>query len=136
MYNLPRLHTKFVSDTLWANKNSLRSNVTSQIYSQKCGFNALYPLQRATGEQVRNSLNAFIHEFGVPDHLIYDGTAVQVGSKTEFQEKIRSSNIKSHVSALRRPNENPAEGSIREIKKRWYRVQSKRIYQIVYEIMG
>ena len=69
MYNFPRLHTKFASHILWVNKKSLRSNVASQIYSHKCGSNVLYPLQRANGEQEGNSLNDFIHEFGLPDHL-------------------------------------------------------------------
>ena len=31
---------------------------------------------------------------------------------------------KTHVSAPRRPNENPVEGAIRDIKKRWYRIQT------------
>ena len=44
MYNLLRLHTKFVSDTICADKKFLRSNVTSQIYSYKCGFNTSYHL--------------------------------------------------------------------------------------------
>eukprot|EP00978_Attheya_sp_CCMP212_P008877 scaffold20848_cov68-Attheya_sp.AAC.1 len=34
--------------------------------------------------------------------------------------------IKYHVSAPRRPNENPAEGGIRELKKRWYRIMTKK----------
>ena len=33
--------------------------------------------------------------------------------------------IKSHVSAPHRPNENPEKGKIRQIKKKWYRIQAK-----------
>ena len=29
-------------------------------------------------------------------------------------------------SAPRRPNENPSEGSIREIKRKWYQIQEKK----------
>ena len=32
---------------------------------------------------------------------------------------------KAHVSAPRRPDENPAEGFIRELKRKWYRIQDK-----------
>eukprot|EP00978_Attheya_sp_CCMP212_P027874 scaffold94585_cov61-Attheya_sp.AAC.1 len=39
---------------------------------------------------------------------------------------IRRYEIKYHVSAPKRPNENPAEGGIRELKKRWYRIMTKK----------
>jgi hypothetical protein len=41
-------------------------------------------------------------------------------------QAIRRYEIKYHVSGPRRPNENPAEQSIHEIKKRWYRVMVKK----------
>ena len=119
MYNLPRLNANFATDTLYADKKSIRSNIESQIYSHKCGFNAAYHMRRANNDNVGNSLNDCINDYGIPDYLTYDGAAVQVGSKTKFQETIRRSRINTHVSAPRRPNENPAEGSIREVKKRW-----------------
>jgi hypothetical protein len=34
--------------------------------------------------------------------------------------------IKYHVSDPRRPNENPAEQAIHEVKKRWYRLMLKK----------
>jgi len=54
-----------------------------------------------------------------------DGAQVQVGRHTEFQSFIRRHEIAFHVSHPRRPNENPAEGGIREIKRRFYRLQQK-----------
>ena len=125
MFDVKRLHGKFATDTLWSKTKSLRSNVASQIYTHKCGFNAAYHLQRADGEQVGHSLANFIHEFGAPEHLTFDGASVQVGAKTKFMEILRRAEIKYHISAPRRPNENPAEASIREIKKRWYRIMQK-----------
>ena len=83
-------------------------------------------MPRANGENVGNSLNDFIHEFGAPEHLTSDGAAVQVGSKTKFVDTLRRNHIRHHTSAPRRPNENPAEGSIRELKKKWNRIQAKR----------
>ena len=71
------------------------------------------------------SLSSFISDFGVPEKLTYDGAAVQVGRHTTFQEVIRKNEIQAHVSGPRRPDENPAEGFIREIKKKWYRIQAK-----------
>ena len=126
MFDVPRLRSKFATDTIWADTKSLRLNVASQIYTHKCGLNAAYHMPRANGENVGNSLNDFIHEFGAPEHLTFDGAAVQVGSKTKFVDTLRRNHIRHHTSAPRRPNENPAEGSIRELKKKWYRIQAKR----------
>ena len=39
---------------------------------------------------------------------------------------IKEYEIDYHVSAPRRPNENPSEGQIRELKRRWYRIMTKR----------
>jgi hypothetical protein len=126
MFNVKRLTGKFATDTLWSTTKSLRSNVETQIYTHKCGFNTAYHLTRASGDQVGYSLSDFIHEYGAPEHLTFDGAAVQVGSGTRFKDNLQRAEIKHHVSAPRRPNENPAEGSIREVKKRWYRMMTKK----------
>ena len=78
MYSTKRLNGKFATDTLWAKVKSLRSNVASQIYSHKCGFNAPYHLERANGEKVGYSLSDFVHKYGAPEYLTYDGAAVEM----------------------------------------------------------
>ena len=84
MFDVPRLRSKFATDTIWADNRSLRQNVCSQIYTHKCGFNVPYHMPKANGENVGNSLNEFIHDYGASDHLTFDGAAVQVGSRTKF----------------------------------------------------
>ena len=116
MFDIKQFSGKFGTDTIWSKMRSIINNVASQIYTHKCGFNWLYHLQRANGEQVRHSLSAFISEFGAPDHLTYNGAAVQVDTDTSFMDAVRRAEIYYHVSAPMRPNENPAEGSIREVK--------------------
>jgi hypothetical protein len=125
-YNVKRLESRFATDTLWAEEKSLNQNKCAQIYSSKNGFAACYPMTRATGSEIGQSLNDFIHDFGAPSHLTFDGAQAQVGSKTMFMKTIRRYDIRFHVSSPRRPNENPVEGSIREIKKRWYRIMMRR----------
>ena len=39
---------------------------------------------------------------------------------------IRKHEVKYHISASRTPNQNPAEGCIRELKKRWFRIMVKK----------
>ena len=124
-FDMKRLKGKFATDTIWAKSKTLRGNVASQIYSHKCGFNTAYHLESANGENVGYSLSDFVSDYGAPDRLTFDGAAVQVGKETRFQKTIREHEIKSHQSGAYRPNENPAEGNIREIKKKWYRIQAK-----------
>ena len=125
-FNLKRLNAKFSTDTLYADIKSLHQNIAAQIYSHKVGFAACYPITALDGTQIGNTLRDFCNDFGVPEELKFDGAMVQVGAKTLFQQLIRLHNIKYHVSEPRRPNQNPAEGSIREIKKRWYRIMVKK----------
>ena len=80
----------------------------------------------ATGDSIGYSLLNFAHEFGAPEELIFDGAQSQVGPNTLFMKTLRKLFIKYHVSLPRRPNENPSEGGIRELKKRWYRIMIKK----------
>ena len=81
-------------------------------------------LQLSTLCQVRlegnlgTSLSDFIHEYGAPEKLVFDGHESQVGSNTKFQKLLKKYDIPFHVTAPRRPNENPAESKIRLIKTR------------------
>ena len=106
MYQCRRLQGKFATDTLYSK--------------------SIYPLQKANGEQVGQSLKDFIHDYGAPEHITFDGAMVQVGQNTPFVHTLRKYEIKHHVSSPRRPNKNPAESAIRETKKRWYRNMNKR----------
>ena len=83
----------------------------------------LTPFQGQKNEQLGYSLNDFMSAYRAPENMKYDGAAVQVGRHTNFQKSIWKYEIKTHVSAPRRPNENPVEGAIIEIKKRWYRIK-------------
>jgi hypothetical protein len=71
-------------------------------------------------------LRQFIHEYGRPEHLTFDGSQEQCGRKTEFMKNVRKYAINHHVSERYRPNHNPAEGVIRELRKKWFRVMVKK----------
>ncbi len=125
-FGVTRLRGKFYTDTLYGPCRSLLGNIGTQIYFHKSGFKAPYHLSRSNGEQIGHSLRDFIHEYGIPNKLTFDGAQAQVGRNTLFMKTIRDARIHYHVSQPRRPNENAAEGAIREIKKRWYRLQDKK----------
>ena len=77
-------------------------------------------MDKANNENIGHILGAFISEFGVPEHLQFDGAAVQVGSKTILQNHVINIEIRTQRSSSMRPNENPSEGSIQEVKRKWY----------------
>ena len=108
MYNVKRLRGRFATDTVYAIEKSLHGNTCAQILSHKIGFSACYPMLSAKGDSVGNTLNDFVHDFGVSEHLTFDGAQVQVGKKTLFQPTLNKHRVKYHISAPRRPNENPA----------------------------
>ena len=80
-------------------------------------------MNKENNKNIGHSLGALISKYGVPLHLIYDGAAVQVGSNNIFQNHVRKHEIQTQKSAPQRLNENPSEGSIREIKINWYQIQ-------------
>jgi hypothetical protein len=126
MFAVKRLQGKFATDTAYGKVKSLRGNIGTQLFTHKCGFKASYPLQKINGNSVGDALTQFISDYGVPERLTFDGASVQTGPKTRFMDAVRKYEIRYHVSAPRRPNENPAEQGIHELKKRWYRIMLKR----------
>ena len=126
MFSVKRLNGKFATDTAYGKVKSLRGNIGSQLYSHKCGFKACYPLRKIDGNSVGDTLTQFISDYGVPERLTFDGASVQTGPKTRFMDAIRRYEVRYHVSGPRRPNENPAEQGIHELKKRWYRLMLKK----------
>ena len=125
MYDRPLLKGKFSTDTAYFKCKSLRGNITSQIYFHKCGFYVNYNISRTNDAQIGPTLPRFISEYGIPQHLTMDGAVVQKGRKTIFMETIRRANINWHISGPYRPEENPVEGGIRELKRRFYRLVIK-----------
>ena len=55
----------------------------------------------------------FSHDFGLPEHLTFDGYSAQVGQNTLFMKTVRKYDTQYHILSPRRTNEKPAEGYIR-----------------------
>ena len=88
MYDMKHLNSRFATDTFYADQKSLNQNTCAQIYSHKNGFTAVYPMERATGDTIGQSLLNFGHDFGIPEHLTFDGASAQVGKNTLFMKTI------------------------------------------------
>jgi len=57
----------------------------------------------------------------VPDRLTCDGSKEQTGKKTKFMQQVRKTDIDLHVIESERHNQNPCEGVIREVQRKWFR---------------
>ena len=124
--NLRRLEDHFATDTFFADTLSKTQSKCAQVFSTKAGFTAVYPMRNASGAAIAQALSDFIHAYGIPARLTFDGASAQVGPNTPFMKLIRKHGINYHVSEPRRPNQNPAESAIRELKRKWYRLMARR----------
>ena len=125
MYYIKQLKGRFATDTLSADMKLLHMNMWCQVYSHKHGFTAYYPQINTKGDSLGKSIDDFVHDLESPEHLIFDGFSSKVGKNSNFYKNLRKYSIKNHVSAPRRRNKTPAEGYIREIKRRFYRIMER-----------
>ena len=134
---MSRLEARFATDTLFPDVKSLNQNTCTKVLSNKVGFNATYSMVLSTGDSLGYLYRDFSHDFGIPEHLMFDGYSVQVGRNTLFMKTVRKYDTQYHISYSRRPNEKPAEGSIRELKKNdialFLRTKSRKDYGIMDE---
>ena len=125
MYNIKRIQGSFETKTLFADMKSLYANTCCQVYSHKAVFPAWYTKLNVKGYSLGEALDDYVHEFGSLEHLTFDGFQYQVSKNTKFFKNLHKYNIDHHVYVPRSPNQNPAEGTIREIKRCFYQVMQQ-----------
>jgi hypothetical protein len=103
---------------------SLNGNKYAQVFATKQLFVVVYLIQCKF--LAREALMQFIHEFGRPEHVTFDDSQMQNGKKTEFMRNIRKYAKKYKTTEPNRPNHNSDEGVIREIRKKWCRIITRR----------
>ena len=124
VFERPLLRGDFYSDTMDGRSKSLDGNRYAQIIANKDFFAVAYPM--ANKSSAGESLRRFIHEYGRPEKLTFDGSQEQCGRKTEFMANVRKYAIDYHITEPYRPNHNFAEGVIREIRRKWFRVMVRK----------
>ena len=73
-----------------------------------------------TKKKVGEALRVFCQEFGVPERLTMDGAPHQVGQNSAFMKELRKQGIDFQVIEPEPHNQNPEEGIIREIQRKWF----------------
>jgi hypothetical protein len=115
-------HGRFYTDTFFSSVPTLRSCDLAQLYTNDIGFMKVYPM-RAKSEAFE-SLNAFIHEVGIPDELHLDDAKELMEGK--FRKVCREYGIKTTYSEPHSPWQNRAEAGIRELKRQVHRKMKAR----------
>ena len=115
---------QWATDTIDTRCKSLDGNKYAQVFANKRYFAKLYPMD--TKSKAGDSLKLFCSEFGVPEKLIMHGSREQTGKQTTFMKKVCSEGIDYHVIEPGIHNQNPVEGVIGKIRRRWYRTMIRK----------
>ena len=118
MFQANRLQGTWATDTVDMRCSSIHNEKYCQVFANTDFFAAAYPITKKS--DCHEALDDFVNDYGAMDLLISDGSAEQCGPHTEFQQKIRKHKVEHKRSEKERHNQNPAEGVIREVRKRWY----------------
>ena len=124
IYEKPLLRGDYYTDTMDGRCKSLDGNRYAQIMANKDFFAVAYPMSKKS--EAGESLRRFIHDYGRPERLTFDGSQEQCGRKTDFMRNVNKYSIDWHVTEPQRSNHNFAEGVIREVRKKWFRVMVRK----------
>ena len=86
MFIRPRIRSTIYMDTMNGRYKSLDGNKHAQIFANESFFATAYPMEHKSS--AGQALKQFISDFGIPDKLVCDGAAEQVGKRTEFQSTV------------------------------------------------
>ena len=90
-----------------------------QVFGSRHMFAEAYPITKKS--DCHEALNTFLRDYGAPDSMIMDGSKEQTQKNTKFQATLRKNNVLPIITLPARPNHNPSESVIREVRKKWYR---------------
>ena len=123
---------RWSTDTMDGRSKSLEGNRYAQVFANKSYFSRVYPMDSKS--KAGNALRLFCQEIGVPEKLTFDGSKEQTGKNTEFMKQVRRHDIDYHISEADLHNQNPVEGVIRELRRKWYRVMiRKRVPEALWD---
>ena len=115
MYIRPRIRGTIYTGTMNGRYKSVDGNKHAQTFANESFFATTYPIEDKSS--AGQSLKQFISDFGIPDKLVCDGAAEQVGKRTEFQSTVWKHAIDLHVTEPHHHNQSKVEGVILEIQK-------------------
>ena len=123
LFGIRRLDYEISTDTIDGKVKTIHGLRYAQVFGSKEFFVAAYPMWSKA--DAGDMLDDFVREYGAPKLLKFDGSKEQCGKNSKFQQIIRKYEIPYKIVEHERPNQNPAESVIRELKRKWYRILYK-----------
>ena len=124
MFDRKTLSGEWATDTFDGRCKSLDGNRYAQVFANSKYFSRIYPMDSKS--KAGDALKTFCQEFGIPHKLTFDGSKEQVKKGVTFMKTVKHYNIDYHIIEPDLHNQNPAEGVIREIRKKWYRTMVRK----------
>ena len=121
MFEPKRLRCDMSTDTMDPRCDGMHGHRKCQVFGNKQMFAAAYPVKTGKSEDIDSALKEFINDFGAPETMTMDGARSQVTRGSLFMSRLRRNRITPMITPPHRPNMNPCETVIRELRKRWYR---------------
>ena len=98
---------------------TIARNRYAQVFANDKYFAKPYPMDKKG--KAGDALKEFCRDFGVPEHLNFDGPKEQTCKGKTFMKTVRHYNIDYHISKPDLHNQNPAEVVIHELSNKWFR---------------
>jgi len=121
MYEPKRLRSQMSTDTMDPRCDGMKGFKKCQVFGNKQMFAAAYPVESRKGTDIDQALKDFIQDYGAPESMICDGAKSQTERGSAFVARLRRNRVVPIISNRYRPNMNPCETVIRELRKKWYR---------------
>ena len=120
MFERKTLRGQWSTDTMDGRCKSLDGNKYAQVFANNSYLSRVYPMDSKA--KAGDALRLFCQDIGVPEKLTFDGSKEQTKKGTKFMKQIRTHDIDYHISEPHMHNQNPVEGCIRELRRKWYRI--------------
>ena len=118
MFGQKMFNAHVYTDTMDARVASIHGNIYCQVFATKDYFVDVYPINKKS--HCGDGLSEFITDYGVPLKITFYGSKEQTLPGTDFMTKINKCDINYHISEPDCPNQNPAYGVIRELRRKWF----------------
>ena len=124
MFGQKMFNAHVYTETMDARLAFIHGNIYGQVFATKYYFVNVYLIKKKS--HCGDGLSEFIMDYGVPLKMKFDGSKEQTLPGMDFMKKIRKYDIDYHVSEPDRPNRNPADGVIRELRRKWFQMMVKK----------
>jgi hypothetical protein len=128
---------RYRMDTMFNKVKSLKGYKCAQVFCAE-GYVKVIPMESKA--EVGQALQELIHDVGIPNQLLMDGSGEQVGPKSDFSKACKKYDIVVYRTEPYTPRQNKTERTIGELRRRWRSLKASKYvlvrlwdYGLIYE---